>query len=323
MRLALTLVASIALVACGGGGGSDSPSEAQGSLTRSNYVSVSQSVLAANAYLLGASSLFIGSDVRGAAALGALTSAQLPADMPPPTDTVADAPVITEKICGDGGKVVMEYTDVNKNRRTDRGDVLNFRAYNCVYGNAVLNGQVKLTLDSLSGTPDTYPNTTSATAVYTNLSVTAASVTTIGNGSMTYNLSKQSVVSQDLSLYASTFSLTTIAGTTTTSQTLKNYDVSLNMRPRNVSQQAYISSINGTFIDSAFGSQSLTVKTMQPFVRLSNQPYADQGETTMTDGTRAKARAKVISATSVAIDLDEDGNGSYEIGVNKLWKEML
>ena len=41
------------------------------------------------------------------------------------------------------------------------------------------------------------------------------------------------------------------------------------------------------------------------------------------DSTRARVRAKVISPTTVAIELDEDGDGRYETGVNKLWREML
>lgn len=326
MRFALTLVASLALVACGGSG-SDSPSSGSGSLTKSNYVQVAEAVLATNAYLLDASSLFLGSDVRGAAGLELPASARLTklmvAPTLPPFDGPSDVPEITEEACDDGGKIVIEYVDTNKNGHIDRGDVTYLKAYNCVYGDSVLNGQIKLTLDSQSGNPDTYPNAMSATAVYTNLSSTAGGVTTIGNGSMTYSQSEQSATSQDLSLFAASFSLTTITGTTTSSQTLKNYDVSLNARPRNGWQQSYISNINGTLTDSSLVSQSLTIKTTQPFVRLSDEAYADQGEVLVIDSSRAKVRAKVINATSVAIDLDEDGNGSYELGVNKLWKEIL
>lgn len=328
MRFALTLVASIALVACGGSGSDDpdyGPPVGPGALTRSNYVPVAQAALTTNAYLLDATHLFMGVEVSDSAVLVKFAQDRLGQFLrraAAPVQAVGVVEVMEER-CDDGGKVVVEYTDANNNGRDDRGDFVIFKPYNCAYGGSVLNGQVKLTLEGTSGNPGAYPYSMSATALYSDLSATAAGVTTRGNGSMTFSVSEQSAVSQDLSLYASFFSLTTVTGTSRTSQTLKSYEVTLNVRPHNVLQQAYISSINGTLMDTAFGSPSLTVKTMQPFVRLSNQPYADQGEILIMDSTRARVRAKVISPTTVAIELDEDGDGRYETGVNKLWREML
>ena len=342
MRFVLTLAASVALAACGGSGNDDdrdqgSSSGAQDTLTKANYVPVAQATLATNAYLLDTSRLFLGGGVRGAAleqftqlrasqlTLGPLdphsiVDARLPEYVPPPAPL--GLPEMSEERCDDGGHVVMEYTDANKNRRSDRGDFVVFSAKNCVFGGSVLNGQVTLTLESVSGQTNIYPNSLIATAVYNNLSSTAAGVTTIGNGSMTFSASEQGAVSQDAKLHAQTFSVTRVSGATATTQDLKNYDVTLNVRPHPL-YQVYVSSANGTLTDSTFVYQPLTVKTTQPFVRLGNQRYADQGEILITDGFRGKVRARVTSATAVAIDLDEDGNGSYETGVNKLWSDIL
>ena len=337
MRFVLTLAASVALAACGGGSGDDyghdydhdrGPSQGtQSTLTRANYVPVAQTALTTNAYLLDVPSMFLGAEVSDSAVLVKFIQSRV-AQFPRPAAAVAQAVAVgvvtvEEELCGQSGKVQMEYNDANNNGFDDRGDSVVIKAYNCAFGGAVLNGQVKLMLNSTSGNPDTYPYSMSATAVATDLSATAAGVTTKGSGSMDFRVSEQSAVSQDINLYASSFSITTVSGTTTTSQTLKGYEVSLNVRPYSPQQQLYTSSVNGTLIDSAFAYQAFNIKTTRPFTRLSNQRYADQGEITITDSFRGTVRAKVLSTTTVGIDLDEDGNGSYETGVNKLWSEML
>lgn len=354
MRFMLTLVAASALlVACGGSDDNDvqdpqtppstnpstptnpgtpanpgtpgNPAGLQGPLSSANYVPVAQAALVSNNYLLNASNMFVGAEVSDSNVLVKFTQnqiRQLPRRMAAPVQAVG-AVEIDEERCDNGGKIIYEINDVNNNGRDDRGDYALLKAQNCAMGSVVFNGQVRLTLDNVNGDTESFPFSVTATALYSDLSATVAGVTVIGNGSMRYTESSQSEYSHDVRLNASSFSLRTVVDGVSFEQTLQNYDLSVTERPLNSGGQVYTSSVNGTMINSAFGPQLFTVKTTQPFVRLSSDAYASQGELLVTDKTPAKVRARVANATTVAIELDADGNGSYETSVNKPWSEML
>ena len=344
MRFILTLVASLALVACGGSGGNDNANandngnpntptnpSSQAALTSATYVAVAQTVLATNAYLLDSTGLFLGVEVQEVSDPNVLVAFaqdrmnKLARRTPTPAQAVGVLQ-IDEEFCGDGrngsGKIVVEYNDANNNDIQDRGDSVAFKLENCAFGSAVLNGQVKMTIDKATGDIDSYPHTIAATIAYTDLMATAAGVSTTGSGTMSLSVKSQSESLRDINLHAPAYSLTTVVGGQTSKQTLKNYNVALTMRESG-RQIIATSSINGTLLDSNFGNQPLNIKTTQPFVRMSDQPSIEQGEIVITDHTKAKVRAKVANATTVTIELDADGNGTYETSVNKLWSEML
>lgn len=341
MRFILTLVASLALVACGGSGSDDNANSNGGGntdtstnpgnpgnpgpLTSANYVAAAQAVLATNAYLLDAGSMFLGvetSDSNVLLKFGQDRINKLSYRAAAPAQAVGVVEV-DEEICeNSNGKTVVEYNDANNNGIEDKGDSITYNMQSCAFAGAILNGQAKLLIDNTTGDIDSYPHTISATVIYNNLGATVAGVTTTGNGSASFSVKMPNEYLQEITLRAPSFTVTTVADGKTSSQTMKNYDVSLTIRESG-NQIIYTSSLNGTLLDSNFGTQFLTVKTTQPLVRMSNQPYAQQGEILITDNTKAKVRAKVANATTVSIELDEDGNGTYETSVNKLWSDLL
>lgn len=351
MRFVLTLVAASALlVACGGGSDNNDeqvqqppapvnpgtppapvnpgtptiPDGLQGPLSSANFVPVAQASLASNDYLLNASSFFSGAEVADTSAVVKFAQKQVrqfARRSPAPVQAVGVVE-INEEACTHGGKIVFEDNDANNNGIADRGDSATITAYNCSEYGAVLNGRIQLVLQGSSGNPESYPYSIAASATYVNFSATAAGMTMTGNGTMAFNERWLSESAYDISTNAPSFVLTTVVDGTQLSQTLKNYAISLTARPSG-NLQLYTSSVDGTLVNSVFGAQSFTVKTVQPFVRRSDERYAHQGELRITDHTRAQVRARVANATTVTIDLDADGNGSYETGVNRLWSEML
>ena len=70
-------------------------------------------------------------------------------------------------------------------------------------------------------------------------------------------------------------------------------------------------------------AKSVRIETPTPFVRNNSQFYPSSGSALITGAAGAKVRVTAINATTVTIDLDADGNGSYETTVIKLWSEML
>lgn len=341
MRFVLTLVAASALlVACGGSDDNDEqvqqppapvnpgtptiPDGLQGPLSSANFVPVAQASLASNDYLLNASSFFSGAEVAESSALVQFAQQQVrqfARRSPAPAQAVGVVQ-IDEEACSKGGKIVFEDNDANNNGIADRGDSAIITAYNCSEYGAVLNGRIQLALQSSSGDPEGFPYSISASATYVNFSATAAGMTMTGNGTMAFSERWQSESAYDISSSIPSFVLTTVVDGKSLTQTLKNYAISLTARPSG-NLQLYTSSVDGTLVNSVFGPQSFTVKTVQPFVRLSSERYARQGELRITDNTRAQVRAKVANASTVTIDLDANGDGNYETGVNRLWSDML
>ena len=332
MRFVLSLLTtSVLLAACGGSDdngvvtpGTGDPSK--NFLTTANYVGVAQAALQTNAYLLNLSDLVFGVQVIEPQMLVQLGQEPLRrllrASQTAPQQALGVVE-IEEEPCDGGGKQVFEYNDANNSGVLDAGDSITLNAQACSVGNAVINGQIKVALSSVSGDPEGYPFRVLGNISYNNLSLEVPGERISSSGNMSVDFSAPSEGVEDYLLRAPSFSLTTLAAGKTSTQTLQNYEISLKVRPASRQDQLFTSSVSGTLVASALDNQSLSVKTTQPFERLSNQQYANRGEVTVTDLSGAKVRATVTSATTVTIDLDADANGTYETSVNKLWSEIF
>lgn len=330
MRFTLTLIAaSTALVACGGGGGSSPaspPSVAtQATLTPANYVAVAQEALSSNAYLLDATSLVVGAQVSDPSVLVRFSQDQL-SKVPrwfanAPVQAVGATQTFTEP-CAGGGTLTLVENDLNGNQQVDPGDSVSLTANNCSFEGVLLNGQLSLTLNSVTGNLDGYPYTLSATFNFQNLAAQSTTERVVGNGSMSMNINARSGFDQTIALGIASFAITSTYGGATYNQTLKDYDTSLILSPSG-SSATWTSSVRGTLISSAFDSKSVYIETPVAFVRSGTQSYPASGNAIITGAAGAKIRVTATSASTVTIDLDADGNGSYETTVNKFWNEIL
>ena len=335
MRFVLTLAAAAALlVACGGSDSNDgdnqatvpgNPGNVQGIINASNYVAVAQAALSTTASLLGSAETALGAQTSDAGLLVKFSQAQLLGSLRRSSAGAQQAVgVVTteEEQCSGGGKLVTQDNDANNNGRPDQGDSFTISAQNCVEDGNVLNGQIAVTLGNVSGNIDGDVFNVAATAVYTNFSIASAGERVVTNGTLNLGIAQQGENSQDLDVRTPSLTYAVTSAGRTGTVALQNYEATLRTRPAGA-QQVYTSSVNGTILNSDFASQSLTVRTTQPFVRLSSQPYADRGELLVTDRSGAKVRAVVTSATTLTIDLDANADDRYETSVNKLWREML
>jgi len=352
MRLVIGLIASAALLAaCGGGSGSDNNTDGNGSgpgtgteqtpnpnpnpnpnpgqgtqasLTQANYVAVAQEALSANAYLLNSVDFVMGAQVSDSQALLRVGEAQLAKAR----GWFARAPVATAAVhteserCENGGTLTLSINDRNNNLELDGGDSVSIMANNCREGGDLLNGRLSITFHQVTGDPDGFPFTLSATLEYGNLSVQSAASQITGNGSVSLTYDAKSRSQQARSLTTPQFSASATHGGQSTSQTLKNYEAALKVTP-NGTLSDWASSANGVLFSSSLQSKSIAIETRQPFVTLSSQRYPGKGEATITGAAGAKVRVTAVDAASVRIELDADGNGIYETSVTKPWGELL
>lgn len=332
MRLVLTLVAASALlVACGGGSDGSAPAptpapvSTQATLTSANYVAVAQETLSSSAYLADATGLVTGAQVSDSEALVRFGQDQL-AKLP---RWLADAPVQavgavqsqTEK-CAGGGTLTISANDANGNRLVDAGDSVSLTAANCSFEGEVLNGQLTLTINSVTGNLDYFPYGLSVILGFNNLTTQSSSLRTVGNGSLALSIDARAANNQSLGLNTSRLSLSSTYGTTTYSKTLTSYATAVELRPAG-SGFTTTTSVNGTLSSSAFESKTISIATLAPFVRASAQAYPGSGQLVITGAAGGKVRLTATSATTVLIELDADANGSYEASTSKLWRDML
>ncbi|ABM35380.1 hypothetical protein [Polaromonas naphthalenivorans] len=331
MRHVLTLAAASAmLVACGGGSDSapaatPTPAATQATLTSANYVAVAQESLSSSAYLANTTGLVTGAQVSDSEALIRFGQDQLP-KLP---RWLADAPVQavgavqsqTEN-CAGGGTLTISANDANGNRLVDAGDSVSLTANNCSFEGQLLNGQLTLTINSLTGNPDHYPYSLSVTLGFNNLATQSASLRTVGNGSLALSIDARAANDQSLVLRTSSLNLSSTYGTTTYSKTLTGYATSVELRPAGTGFTS-TTSVDGTLSSSAFESRSISIATPVSFVRTSGQTYPSSGQLVITGAAGGKIRVTVTSATTVLIELDADANGSYEASTSKLWSDML
>ncbi len=335
MRNVLSLaVLSSVLVACGGGGGGDAPAAAAGgtgagggvtatkvAINAGNYVTVAQESLSSTNYVADAGTLATGADISNSDVLVSFGQAQAAII----SSRFGRAPalatgVVTTNIeqCSGGGTLTVSENDLNGNGRPDAGDSASLTATNCTYQGSTLNGGLSLMVNSFSGNVDVPPYAIGITMTFNNLSARSAAATSTGNGTIALAVNVSSTTNQTSTLNAPRFATTATYGGTTYNRTLENYTVSVALTATTSTTAA-----SGSISSSAFGSKLVTIATPMPFVRQLTQSRPASGQAVVTGENGSALRVTALNSTQVRIDLDADGNGTYETSVTKLWSELI
>jgi len=325
------MAASAFLAACGGGSGGGSATvgtpapAAPVTLTSANYVAVAQEALASSAYLGSAASLATGAQVSDSATAVRFGQAQagkmahwLAAA---PAQAVGVVQTRTEA-CDGGGTISARASDLNGNGRVDTGDSVTLTASNCAFEGELLSGQLSMTIDSVTGNPDYFPYKLSVTLGFNQLTTQSATQRTVGNGNLTLSIDARAANDQSLSLRTASLGLSSTYASTRYDKTLTNYASTITLSPAGSGLNSS-ASVNGTLSSSAFDAKSVAIETPSPFFTGSGQRYPGSGRLLITGAAGGKVRVTATSASALLIELDADGNGTYEAATSKGWSEML
>ena len=187
-------------------------------------------------------------------------------------------------------------------------------------GNGVImNGKLGMVANSVVGDWDTPPFSFEASITFNQLEVSAGSSKTTGNGEATISLSAQSYSKVSTKLKTQLLTLSTTNANVQTQQTLRAYTAASSVDGAISSATA-----DGTLVTSNLGNKSIYIATPSAFkVDNSRARYPFQGVMNIAGADKTSVRITAINATSVKIELDADGDGSYEVNQTMLWSQML
>jgi hypothetical protein len=317
------------LAACGGdgddGGGTGGVTKTPLAIDANNYVAVATEAVSGVSYVMDASEFFTGAQVSSQRLLLDFARAQalrLPqrfaAATPLPSGVVS-----TETVgCSGGGSLAFTLNDVNGNEELDVGDSVTMVANNCVEFDSTLNGTMGMLVTKMSGDLEGEVYDFGVTMTFTNLSFAMAEGTTVGNGTMSMNMAMTAPHTGNMSLRFDGLTMSGTYGGESYSRTMWDFDI--------VDTYAVVNNmfhgsvvLSGVLGSSVLDSKAVTLSTLQPMVSVGEDEYPSSGQILATGAAQSKMRMTVQSAATVLIELDANGDGTYETTITKPWSEMM
>ncbi len=321
-------IITLTLAGCGGGGGGGSGSSSSGS----TLVSITGANATAAASAAGGSvTVNTGSATSGAALIGGAIAnpdgkkfslvkfaswqlSQLP-QMPPPVNLIGAATLSGSLPCSGGGNISYSYNDADNNGRLSIGETLTATFNSCVDPalSGSITGGLTLAISALSGTPGVGAWSTAMTMTFSNLTVDGETLA----GDTAISLSTSDSVSVNATLTGSSLSYTKTTGT---SETISGYNFSV---AYNNSSNAYTVSGTGTTGNSSLGG-TVTFNTTSAFAgNFNNNPDNPiSGVLVATGANNSKVRLTALSNLNVQIEVDANGDGTYESSSTTTWAAL-
>lgn len=300
------------LAACGGGGGDGgtpaSPTGSSLSIAASNYQQVAQVVVSTTGYLMDTGDFAIGEPSGASAQSARRVRAQQARPRATSSETVT---------CTQGGSLQLSFNDQNNNGNWDVGDTLRAVAINCREDGLTLQGGLGLNAKALSGSFGSGSYSATLQLSLENFSITEGSDTSTGNG----NLDMQ------ISVAAGTTELTLVVDAISVAGTEAGQLYNHGLRDARQSLRLPLaggstSSTSATVSSSKLGDKSVRIETPTPFETAVNAQFPSSGQMLISGANGSKLRLSAQNATQVLLELDGDGDGSYETRSTKAWSEL-
>lgn len=317
------------LAGCGGGGGADVPTpvvDAQPlAITVANHETVARQSTQASSYLLDTGSLVNGAqlapDTRTLISFTRGQLARVGTLFRAAPQRVGGA-TFTETIpCSGGGSITATANDANGNGDIDNGDSAQLVASGCFEAGATLSGTLAMSFSGVSGDPLSDVFGVTAAVTLTNLRAVTGAGDVTGNGSMTLVINSTGANRLALDIQVPVLVTSGQIGGLADTMTLQNWRIVSSTAPT-VTGIATTITASGTTISTALEGKAVTVATVVPLVVLESDLYPSSGQFTATGAAGSKVRVTALNASTARIELDENGDGSYERSVDRAWSVL-
>ena len=328
MRFSSVSLAVLLLAGCGGGGGDEALPPLGGTslaITEANYQAVAQESVSSVSYVMSAADLVTGAQVgsdRVVLDFARRVVAKLPAWFAAVPPRLSGAELVEIQPCSGGGAIRVTLNDLNDNNDIDAGESAVAVATQCVEMDATINGTISVSFKSLSGDMDSGIYQMGVDLTLTSLSVAMPGASSVGNGSMSIDIAMTAPDTGRTAFSCDSLSLTGTYGTAGYARTMTKFSIVDTVAPHGTTTRSSME-ISGSLSSSALESKAVTLSTVSPMVSYYTDPYPSSGVIVATGANNSKVRMTAQSATTVLIELDADGNGSYESSVSRLWSDLI
>lgn len=317
-RAGLAGMVGLALAACGGGGGGGgSPATPTVVVSATNQDTLARTgMVALQAGVLGATLGVAGGSSPAAHAVIATGRKRAAAVLAPEVE-----------YCSVSGSTTTVYDDRDNSGTATPGDAatITYNACSEVAGE-VTNGTIGAVYTQIQ--LSTFPVVIGARITTNDLRTQTATRSVTAQGGFDFLISAQNLTSDSLSI--------SVPGSLTLAITTPLYTDNVTLRAGYVLQADYDASAlppGGTvpgrtsttasgLIDSSVAGGTVRVNTLQPFVQYDVDPYPRTGRFEVL-GRTGSIQASVLSTAQVQIDLDADGNGSFEATRTVNWSDFF
>lgn len=328
--LALSVVSVAMLSACGGGG-SDSGSAGPGSsarlpITSANYVTVSQEALSTSYFMADSGGLVTGAKVLDERQLMAFVrsqSALMPSRLHGAPKVVTGATQTLTEACDGGlGSISLTLTDLNGNGDLDTGDSVAIAASNCSFNGDTMSGSMTMSVASITGNLSGTVYEVNYNIAINGLSVISGGDKITGSGNMRLGMVSTGLNRTVTTISVDSFQVVGTQGGINANRGLSDFRFVDEHTPSGSSYSSAVS-VSGTLSSSALGEQAVSFVTAKPFVRAGNALYPTSGSAVITGAGNSQARITVQSGSAVLLELDANGDGSFETSTTKPWYELV
>ena len=334
MRLSYVSLGLISLLAaCGGGGGGGTSATVGGTVTTptpvaldaTNYVAATTEAVSPSLAILDATTTAVGveaKDINEGITFGLAQVPSLGKWFGGPS-TAAGVVQTQSENCSGGGTITASVNDADNNGAVSTGDTATVTANNCNDGSSTFNGSITFSIATLTGDISSDNYNASLNATFNNFSASSAGRAVAVNGDLTLSASGSGFNKRAQSITASSLTSNATFGGTTFSRGLTNFSATYAKDPNSpTSVFKTTSSVSGTVSSSALNNRTVILATTTPFVRLSTNAFPSIGQGTLSGANASKVRLTAQNATTVLIELDANGDGTYETSTTKPWTEL-
>jgi hypothetical protein len=329
LSILVSAIALASLAACGGGSGDDStsqPAAAKVAITSANQNQVVRaSVNAGLSVSLAQGSVGGGVSPAGVAdrshALAAVMERAVSAARASRKGIASasahpTASTSSTQACTGGGTMTITLDDRDGNQQISNGDVITASFSQCKdTATSTINGAIAVTL---TGTPTA--TQFAASANFQNIVVTDNGVTATIAGTVAVS---ETDTATDIVTTLSVGSSGLTASTASTAYTdAVSFASGFVITTDEASSGSVSVSLAGTMSAQSVGG-SITIATPQPLVEASSDTYPSSGQVILTGASGSAVRATVLDNTQVKIELDANGDGTYESTSIVTWNALI
>lgn len=341
---ATALLAALGVAGCGGGGGSDGPpAPTQVTITAANQEIVatttanvfigfggSATILAAKDGSPGLKPQVAGVHSASALLAGSAKRALLTAAGKGEGPRVLQATSSATQNCPTSGTVTATVDDNDNNGMLSAGDRVTLVYAQCRDGADTLNGSVSMTFTRVVESPAmvelsagmTFGALTASrgdlsSSMNGTVSVAMTMTSTVVNSTLTVNSGGlTTAVSSVTPAYSET--MTMAAGLTFREIDDATLGLPGSPNPGMVSMWA-----DGTVSSSRLGGESITIATVTPMQAYIVNPYPHAGQIVVSGAAGTRLRMTGVDSLSVRLELDFNGDGTYEMTTIKPWGDIM